>query len=122
MIFSWFYPFFILKNQTTNFSLNITLAKYVIYLYKTLNIVNNVYTNTNVGIYRAFFIFAYTGLFYDEIEIIPRISGEFRFDKMDNPVKKFSSAETEIRALIEGQFVAKRAHAEELGFHIGIVL
>ncbi|XKL59126.1 hypothetical protein PGB90_000142 [Kerria lacca] len=65
--------------------------------------------------------FGNMGLFYDEIEIIPRISGEFRFDKMDNPVKKFSSAETEIRALIEGQFVAKRAHAEELGFHIDSV-
>ncbi len=56
---------------------------------------------------------------FDEQEIIPWVQGEFRFDKADNPVKKFSSPETEIRAAVEGQFIAKRAHAEDLGFSIG---
>lgn len=64
-------------------------------------------------------IYLHLGLFFNVREILPWVQGEFRFDKMDNPVEKFSSAETEIRALIEGQFIAKRAHAEDLGFRIG---
>lgn len=36
-------------------------------------------------------------------------------------MKKFSSAAMEVRALIEGQFIAKRAHVEDLGFQIGTV-
>lgn len=31
---------------------------------------------------------------------------------------KFNGKEIEVRALIEGQFLAKRAHAEDLGFSL----
>lgn len=64
-------------------------------------------------------IYLHIGLFFNVREILPWVQGEFRFDKMDNLVEKFSSAETEIRALVEGQFIAKRAHAEDLGFRVG---
>lgn len=59
------------------------------------------------------------GFFFDEQEIIPFVRGDFRFDPQNNPIKKFPSPENEIRAMIEGQFIAKRAHAESLGFTIG---
>lgn len=64
-------------------------------------------------------MFAYTGLYYDFQEIIPFEQGDFRWDRADNAVSKFNN-ETEVRALLEGQFVAKRAHAEEFGFTIGL--
>lgn len=63
-------------------------------------------------------IFA-VGFFFDEQEIIPFVRGDFRFDAQNNPIKKFPSPENEIRAIVEGQLVAKRAHAESLGFTIG---
>lgn len=61
-----------------------------------------------------------TGLYYDAQEIIPFVQGDFRWDRVDNTVSKFNS-ETEVRALLEGQFLAKRAHAEDLGFVIGLL-
>lgn len=64
--------------------------------------------------------FGYLGLYYDEQEIIPWIQGDYRFDKNDEPIDRFPSREIEIKALIEGQFIAKRAHAEHLGFIIGL--
>lgn len=63
--------------------------------------------------------FGYLGLYYDEQEIIPWIQGDYRFDKNDGPVDKFPSREIEIKALVEGQFIAKRAHVEQLGYTIG---
>ncbi|XP_039290746.1 xylulose kinase isoform X2 [Nilaparvata lugens] len=63
--------------------------------------------------------FGNIGLYYDAMEIIPKLMGEFKFDRADSPVTKFSSPEQEIRALIEGQFIAKRAHAEDSGFVVG---
>jgi len=62
--------------------------------------------------------FGYFGLYYDEQEIIPWIQGDYRFDKNDEPIDRFPSREIEIKALVEGQFIAKRAHAENLGFII----
>jgi xylulokinase len=64
--------------------------------------------------------FGYLGLYYDEQEIIPWIQGDYRFDKNDEPMDRFPSREIEIKALVEGQFIAKRAHAEHLGFNIGL--
>jgi len=58
------------------------------------------------------------GLYYDVQEIIPFAQGDFRWDKSNNAVSKFSP-ETEVRALLEGQFIAKRAHSEDLGFVVG---
>ncbi|XP_075231647.1 xylulose kinase-like [Lycorma delicatula] len=59
------------------------------------------------------------GLYYDSQEIIPFVQGDFRFDKAGSSVSKFTSPEFEVRALIEGQFLARRAHAEDLGFSVG---
>lgn len=66
--------------------------------------------------------FGYLGLYYDEQEIIPWIHGDYRFDKNDAPMDRFPSREIEIKALIEGQFIAKRAHTELLGYTIGFYI
>lgn len=50
----------------------------------------------------------------------PFLLGDFRYNKAKDKVTKFSSLEVEVRALIEGQFIAKRAHAEDFGFKIGL--
>ncbi|XP_064644272.1 xylulose kinase-like [Lineus longissimus] len=58
------------------------------------------------------------GFYYDVEEIIPsNAKGVHRFDATGKKVGSFSNA-TEIRALIEGQFLAKRLHAENSGFKI----
>lgn len=66
-----------------------------------------------------YILLVFAGFFFDVQEIIPFVRGDFRFDPQNNPIKKFPSPENEIRAIIEGQFIAKRAHAESLGFTIG---
>ncbi|XP_037801691.1 xylulose kinase-like [Penaeus monodon] len=63
--------------------------------------------------------FGNLGMYYDKKEITPELEGMFRFNKADEPVSRFTSREVEVRALVEGQFVAKRVHAENLGFSIG---
>lgn len=80
---------------------------------------SNKYENKLGIICRIISIVNFVGLFFDEEEILPRVQGDFRFDKMSNLIKQFPSPETEIRALVEGQLIAKRAHAEDLGFKIG---
>lgn len=62
--------------------------------------------------------FGNIGLYYDIQEIIPSISGDHRYNKAGEKITKFTSLEVEVRAVIEGQFIAKRAHAEEFGFKI----
>ncbi|XP_018321310.1 xylulose kinase [Agrilus planipennis] len=59
------------------------------------------------------------GLYFDTQEIIPFLKGDFRFNRAGDRIGKFSSLEVEVRALIEGQIVAKRAYAEDIGFHSG---
>lgn len=61
-------------------------------------------------------------MYYDQKEITPELEGVFRFNKADEPVSRFTSREVEVRALVEGQFVAKRVHAENLGFSIGMFI
>jgi len=64
--------------------------------------------------------FGNIGVYYDLPEIIPAtLQGDFKFNKSDEAVKKFGSSELEIRALIEGQILAKRLHAEKMGFRLG---
>ncbi|XP_073995322.1 xylulose kinase-like isoform X2 [Rhodnius prolixus] len=63
--------------------------------------------------------FGYIGLYYDVEEIVPNLEGIYRYDRADNSIEKFPSAEIEIRALIEGQFLAKRAIIEDLNMNIG---
>jgi len=45
--------------------------------------------------------------------------GDYRFNKSGERAARFASAEAEVRALIEGQAMAKRAHAERLGVAFG---
>ena len=59
------------------------------------------------------------GIYYDVAEITPsNAHGTFRFDVNDSEVGSFDKA-TEVRACVEGQFLAKRVHAEKLGFGLG---
>ncbi|CAL8313047.1 unnamed protein product [Merluccius merluccius] len=57
------------------------------------------------------------GFYFDVLEITPPGVGVYRFDGHDNKVSGFS-AQVELRALLEGQFLAKRLHAERLGCRI----
>ncbi|KAJ8684028.1 hypothetical protein QAD02_019820 [Eretmocerus hayati] len=58
-------------------------------------------------------------LYYDAQEILPRLAGDHRYNKAGERIARYSSKEVEVRAVIEGQFVARRAHAEDFGFVIG---
>ncbi|XP_030405883.1 xylulose kinase isoform X5 [Gopherus evgoodei] len=57
------------------------------------------------------------GFYFDVIEITPEAVGIHRFNRDNNKVPDFPK-EVEIRALMEGQFMAKRIHAEKLGYKI----
>jgi len=61
----------------------------------------------------------YIGIYMDEQEITPKIHGIFRYDGSDKKIECFEESATEVRALVESQFLAKRVHAEHLGFNIG---
>ena len=59
-------------------------------------------------------------MYYDYTEITPHNrKGDFRYNKLNEKVGKFASQEVEARALIEGQFMAKRLHLEKIGYKIG---
>ncbi|XP_029159809.1 xylulose kinase isoform X2 [Nylanderia fulva] len=58
-------------------------------------------------------------LYFDIQEINPFVIGDYRYNKANDEISRYSSKEVEVRALIEGQFVAKRAYAEDFGFVIG---
>ncbi|CAG9766878.1 unnamed protein product [Ceutorhynchus assimilis] len=62
--------------------------------------------------------FGNMGLYYDVQEILPFLKGDFRYNKTQK-VNKFSSLEVEVRACVEGQFIAKRAYAEDFGLKVG---
>ncbi|XP_060526324.1 xylulose kinase [Cylas formicarius] len=62
--------------------------------------------------------FGNLGLYYDVQEILPKLEGDFRYNKTQR-VAKFTSLEVEVRACVEGQFIAKRAYAEDFGFDVG---
>ncbi|XP_065839461.1 xylulose kinase-like [Oscarella lobularis] len=58
------------------------------------------------------------GIYFFDTEITPFAIGEHRFDASGKKVDVFERS-TEVRALVEGQFMAKRVHAENLGYDIG---
>ena len=58
------------------------------------------------------------GIYFEVTEITPFAVGVHRFDSSGERVDGFPK-DVEVRALIEGQFMAKRAHAEALGYSIG---
>ncbi|KAM4906631.1 xylulose kinase [Sylvia borin] len=57
------------------------------------------------------------GFYFDVMEITPEAVGIHRFNRDNQKVPSFPK-EVEIRALIEGQFMAKRIHAEKLGYKV----
>ncbi|CAL8109379.1 unnamed protein product [Orchesella dallaii] len=60
--------------------------------------------------------FGNIGMYYDLWEIIPKVrNGDHRFNKEGSKLNKFTSKEVEVRALIEGQFLSRRIHAERIG-------
>ena len=70
-----------------------------------------------------FQLFIYSGMYFDHPEIVPNgVQGDFRFNKSNEHVARFASVEAEVRALVEGQFMAKRIHAEDFGFELGTFL
>ncbi|KAH9498196.1 hypothetical protein Btru_007930 [Bulinus truncatus] len=58
------------------------------------------------------------GIYFDIMEIQPTAEGTFRFDSCGKEVDSFSP-EVEVRAVIEGQFVARRVYAEKVGCLLG---
>ncbi|XP_043961032.1 xylulose kinase isoform X4 [Gambusia affinis] len=58
------------------------------------------------------------GFYFDTMEITPPAVGLHRFDANDRQVSSWSP-ELEVRALVEGQFLSRRLHAERLGYSIG---
>ncbi|XP_013405667.1 xylulose kinase-like [Lingula anatina] len=58
------------------------------------------------------------GMYFDVQEITPSISGVHRFTADNQKVSSFSDA-VEVRAVLEGQFLSRRTHAENLGFALG---
>lgn len=57
------------------------------------------------------------GFYFDVMEITPHAVGVHRFNGANQKVSEFPN-DVEIRALIEGQFMAKRIYAERLGYKI----
>lgn len=57
------------------------------------------------------------GFYYDAPEITPPVRGVHHFLPDDSPVDSFSP-EREVRAIVEGQFLAKYVHALSLGYRI----
>ncbi|XP_040404062.1 xylulose kinase isoform X6 [Cygnus olor] len=61
------------------------------------------------------------GFYFDVMEITPEAVGIHRFNSDNQKVSDFPK-EVEIRALIEGQFMAKRIHAEKLGYKVTLTV
>ncbi|XP_040921617.1 xylulose kinase isoform X2 [Toxotes jaculatrix] len=57
------------------------------------------------------------GFYFDTMEITPPAVGVHRFDRDDTKVSSVSP-QVEIRAVVEGQFLSRRVHAERLGYSI----
>ena len=60
------------------------------------------------------------GIYFQDPEITPSGHGVFRFNAENDQLKKDEqfSNETEARAIVEGQILAKFVHARNLGFKI----
>jgi len=63
------------------------------------------------------------GFYFKEMEITPKADiGIHRFDPSGNLVKEFSSAEIDIRAVIEGQFLSMLVHSMNIGLKTSQIL
>ncbi|KAJ2947291.1 hypothetical protein O0L34_g17007 [Tuta absoluta] len=60
----------------------------------------------------------YMGIYYDTAEIVPRAApGRWLWDARGRPIDK-TAPQFEARALLEGQAIARRVHAEDMGFKL----
>lgn len=59
----------------------------------------------------------YIGFYYDDPEITPPVEGVYRYGPDNSTLSSFP-AEREVRAVVEGQFLAKYVHAHSLGYRI----
>lgn len=59
----------------------------------------------------------FIGIYFSEPEITPSGLGKFRFDQSDEQMRGFPAA-VEVRAVLEGQIMAKLSHARSLGYEI----
>ncbi|CAK1543815.1 unnamed protein product [Leptosia nina] len=60
----------------------------------------------------------YMGIYYDTAEIVPRaVSGRWLYDASGRALDK-CAPQFEARALLEGQAIARRVHAEDMGFKL----
>lgn len=57
------------------------------------------------------------GIYFEATEITPFAVGIHRFNEKGDRVDSFPK-DVEVRALVEGQIMAKRAHAEALGYSL----
>ncbi|MCL4124730.1 UNVERIFIED_CONTAM: hypothetical protein GTU68_050016 [Idotea baltica] len=62
--------------------------------------------------------FGNIGMYFFAREITPDLEGVFRFNKSGDPVERFTSSEVEVRAVVEGQFLAKRMYVQKLGMDV----
>ncbi|XP_065177521.1 xylulose kinase-like [Sycon ciliatum] len=59
------------------------------------------------------------GVYFFEEEIVPHAKCTVRLNAAGEKVDSFADQATEVRALIEGQIMAKRIHSEQLGYKCG---
>ncbi|KAM9308191.1 xylulose kinase [Gastrophryne carolinensis] len=59
----------------------------------------------------------FLGLYFDVMEITPQAVGLHRFSGQNQKLSEFPK-DVEIRAVVEGQFMAKRIYAERLGYNM----
>lgn len=57
-------------------------------------------------------------IFFSEMEILPLAQGIYRWNKDDEQTSAFE-APHEVRAVVEGQFLAKKLHAKKFGHELG---
>lgn len=67
--------------------------------------------------YNPAWVVTVAGIYFRDPEITPSGRGQYRFNESGNPVETFPP-EVEVRAVIEGQIMAKLYHAQLLGYEI----
>nr|XP_053635683.1 xylulose kinase-like [Cherax quadricarinatus] len=92
---------------------------YYLLIYQILIICYFMYSTVYILFSEEIFFDIIPGIYYYMREITPNLEGVFRYNKADDLVSRFTSREVEVRALVEGQLIAKRVYAEKLGFNIG---
>lgn len=55
------------------------------------------------------------GIYFYEMEILPHVKGVYRWNDVDEFVLSFDE-DVEVRAVVEGQLLAKRYYAEKYGY------